>query len=77
MIATRLHVKRHSNSAPNRPSITSIHSTSHLLIHQQHCKASRLPSEDVQHIDHDIKDDNDDDQVHKYIKVEKDLFTLF
>ncbi len=69
MIATRLHVKRHSSSALNRPSITSIHSTSHLFIHQQHRKTSRIPSDDVQHIDHD----NEDDQVHKPIKEEKDL----
>jgi len=73
MIATRLHVKRHSSSALNRPSITSIHSTSHLFIHQQHRKASRIPSDDVQHIDHD----NDDDQLHKHIQVEKKSSSSF
>jgi hypothetical protein len=79
MIATRLHAKRHSGSAVNRPSITSIHNPLHPHIHQQRRKASKRPSEDVQNIDSDVNDDDDDDDIHEGAKVEKFLcvFQIF
>ncbi len=69
MIATRLHAKRHSSSILNRPSVTSIHSTSHHHTHQQRRKTSKRPSDDIQNIDSDNNED-DDDEIHKSTKVE-------
>ncbi|CAF3726586.1 unnamed protein product [Adineta steineri] len=64
MIATRLHVKRHSSSGLRRPSAVSIHSTSHHLLHAQHRRPSRRPSEDVPNIDSDIHED-DNNEIHR------------
>lgn len=74
MIATRLHAKRHSCSTANRPSVISIHSTSHHLLRQQHRKSSRYPSEEVQIIDSDVRDDNSSSsKLPRLSKVEKGL----
>jgi hypothetical protein len=75
MIATRLHVQRHSTSIPNRPSITSIHSTSHHHSHQQLRKTSKQPSEVVQNIDSDNNED-DDDEIDEGTKVENVSYSL-
>jgi hypothetical protein len=77
MIATRLHVKRHSTSALHRPSVANIRYSSYRQRRQQR---GRLPSVALPNINNVIQeDDDDDDEVNEETKVEKKafLFKLF
>ncbi len=78
MIATRLHAKRHSSLAVNRPSISSIHITSNpRRAHQQHRKTSKRPSDDIHTIDSDSNEYDDDNEVHRKFKVQYISYTCF
>jgi hypothetical protein len=70
MIATRLHVKRHSTSALHRPSSTNIRYSSYRR------RQSRLPSDDIANIGNIIAEEEDDevDEVDESTKVEKISF---
>jgi len=83
MIATRLHAKRlssltvsRSNILVNRPSVTSIHGTSHIHVHEQRRRTSQRPSDAIQNIDSDNEDDNEN-EVREDSKVEPISYTFF
>lgn len=74
MIATRLHAKRLSSLVPHRPSVSSIHSTTHPHphSHQQRRQTQNRSVDDIRTID---SDQDEDDDHHRYIdestKVER------
>jgi hypothetical protein len=69
MIATRLHVKRHSTSSLHRPTVKNIRHSSH---RQYRRRASQLSPHDIADIDSDISEFSD--EVHETTKVEKFSF---
>jgi hypothetical protein len=69
MIATRLHAPRRSSSIATRPSVVSIHSTSHH-------RTSKRPSEAIQNIDSDHNEDDDENELHEGSKVEYISLTI-
>lgn len=78
MIATRLHAKRHSGSALNRPSVTSLNIPHHHILHQQRRRTSTRPSDAIQNIDSDNNNEENDNEIHEGTKVGKtNYFLLF
>lgn len=82
MIATRLHAKRHSGSALNRPSVISLHNIpTHHPLHQQRHRTSKLSPDTVQNIDSDDNNNNtsedDDHEIHEGTKVHIFFFIIF
>jgi hypothetical protein len=72
MIATRLHVKRHSTSSLHRPSVSNIRYSSY----PQRCRrASKLPSHDILDTVRDISEVSD--ESHERTKVEKKIVCVF
>ncbi len=65
MIATRLHVKRHSFSTIHQPSVTKIR---YLSYRQSHRRATKLPPCNILDIDGDSNADID--EVYENSKVE-------
>lgn len=58
MIATRLHIKRHSTSALHRPNVSNIRYSSY----RQH-PTSQLTTHDIVDIDSDISEVSEETQV--------------
>jgi hypothetical protein len=77
MIATRLHAKRHSGSALNRPSVTSLNIPHHHILYQQRRKTSTRPSDAIQNIDSDNNNEESDNEIHEGTKVEKKTISYF
>ena len=73
MIATRLHVKRHSTSALHRPSTVNIRYSSY---RQRRHQRARSPSDALPNINNVIEEDDDDDEVDEETKVEKNRISF-